>query len=202
MHLFAKLITWCLHWRQPRSDPVVGSERRRDSAPVPGRAQAEASERVKPIEPHSAGRRGVVFRSLDAARLLPALVGSIGVRMPYVWSTVRFASDGDVRVYTCRRRSFGRRVASRAVVRIKRPIAVLTELESFLTARWGVHLDWYGRTLYLLNEHPSWPLFQAELTEFDDGLIGAAGLPQPSNAPLSVLYSPGVSVRFGKPLSV
>jgi uncharacterized protein YqjF (DUF2071 family) len=79
------------------------------------------------------------------------------------------------------------------------PIARPTPLERFLTARWGLHAAWYGRTLYLPNEHPPWPLFRAEPLDLDEDLIVAAGLPAPGAPPVSVLYSPGVPVRFGPP---
>jgi uncharacterized protein YqjF (DUF2071 family) len=144
------------------------------------------------------GRRGVVFRSLDAARLLPVLIGRSGARLPYSWSTMRLHRQGDQRVYTCRRRWPGR-ATSRIAVTVGRPITHPTELERFLTARWGLHVSWYGRTLYLPNEHEPWPLHQATLHDLDDGLIAAAGLPQPTEPPVSVLYSPGVAVRIGTP---
>ncbi|MHB9863931.1 YqjF family protein [Streptomyces sp. YIM S03343] len=149
------------------------------------------------------GRRGVVFRSLDAARLIPALVGRLGVRLPYIWSRMRLRREGDVITYECRRR--GRRGRSsrdaHSTVRV-RPGARITDpspLEHFLTARWGLHVAWHGRTVHLPNEHEPWPLHRAELLCLDDTLIKAAGLPQPSAPPVSVLYSPGVEVRFGSP---
>jgi len=42
-------------------------------------------------------------------------------------------------------------------------------------------------------------LHRAELLELDDSLITAAGLPAMTGPPVSVLYSPGVSVTFGGP---
>jgi uncharacterized protein YqjF (DUF2071 family) len=57
----------------------------------------------------------------------------------------------------------------------------------------------YGRTLYLPNVHPRWPLHRARLLRLDDELMVAAGLPTPVGPPVSVLYSPGVAVRFGRP---
>lgn len=146
------------------------------------------------------GRRGVVFRSLDAARLVPALMGRLGVRLPYVWSSMELRRDGDIITYRCRRR--GRATggpASRAVVRTGPPIAEPTRLERFLTARWGLHTTWHGRTLHLPNEHEPWPLHRAELLSLDDTLVMAAGLPPMTRPPVSVLYSPGVAVRFGTP---
>lgn len=49
-------------------------------------------------------RSGVVFRSLDAARLLPVLGARAGVRMRYQWSRMRFRRDGGTVSYESRRR--------------------------------------------------------------------------------------------------
>jgi uncharacterized protein len=148
------------------------------------------------------GRRGVVFRSLDAARLLPVLVAQASLRLPYKWSAMRLARDGDTYTYTCRRRWPGPRGAtSRMVVRAGAPVDEPSPLEHFLTARWGLHVRAHGRTRYLPNVHPSWPLHRAELLDLDDELLAAAGLPV-SGPPHSVLFSPGVPVRFGSPVAV
>ncbi|MFJ8154038.1 YqjF family protein [Streptomyces sp. NPDC094468] len=144
------------------------------------------------------GRRGVVFRSLDASRLLPALTGRFGFGVPYLWSSMRVRREGGTVTYTCRRR--GRAATgSRAVVRTGPPIAEPSPLEHFLTARWGLHATWHGHTMYQPNEHPAWPLHRAELLDLDDDLVAAAGLPEPAGPPVSVLWSPGVRVRFGWP---
>jgi uncharacterized protein YqjF (DUF2071 family) len=150
-----------------------------------------------------AGRRAVVFRSLDAARLLPVLVAQVALRLPYKWSAMNLTADRDVLTYTSRRRWPGpRHTRSRMVIRVGGPIDRPTELEHFLTARWALHVRAYGRTLYLPNDHPQWPLRRAELLELDDHLVAGAGLPAPTGTPVSVLYSPGVSVRFGSPVAV
>jgi uncharacterized protein YqjF (DUF2071 family) len=86
------------------------------------------------------------------------------------------------------------------VVRVGAPIAEPTPLEHFVTARWGLHTRAYGRTLHLPNWHPRWPLHRAELLHLDDDLVAAAGLPAPVGPPASVLFSPGVPVRFGPPV--
>jgi uncharacterized protein len=149
------------------------------------------------------GRRGVVFRSLDAARLLPVVVAQVSLRLAYKWAAMRLHRDGDLFTYTCRRRWPDRRGATnRMVVRAGEPIAEPTPLEHFLTARWGLHVRAYGRTLYLPNVHPQWPLHRAQLLHLDDELVAAAGLPAPQGPPDSVLYSPGVPVRFGRPVAL
>jgi uncharacterized protein len=145
-----------------------------------------------------AGRRGVVFRSLDASRLVPVLVGRLGFGLPYVWSRMRISrSDGFV-TYVSRRRWPGPRgAASRVTVRPGALIESPSALEIFLTARWGLHSD----RSFLPNAHPRWPLHRASLVECSQDLTAAAGLPPASELgePVSVLYSPGVPVRFGRP---
>ncbi|MGW9028684.1 DUF2071 domain-containing protein [Streptomyces sp. NPDC055722] len=85
------------------------------------------------------------------------------------------------------------------MVRIGGRITEPTPLERFLTARWGLHVSWHGRTVHLPDDHQPWPLYRAELLDLDDGLVTAAGLPRMTRPPVSVLYSPGVAVRFGTP---
>ncbi|WP_305789024.1 YqjF family protein [Symbioplanes lichenis] len=143
------------------------------------------------------GRRAVVFRSLDAERLIPVLTAQATLRLPYKWSRMRLRKDGDLVRYTCRRRPSG--PSSDFSVRVGAPIPGPTALEFFLTARWGLHTRAWGRTLHLPNEHPRWPLHRAELVDLHDELVPAAGLPAPVRPPDSVLYSPGVPVTFGAP---
>jgi uncharacterized protein YqjF (DUF2071 family) len=148
----------------------------------------------------SRGRRAVVFRSLDAERLLPVLAARALLRLPYHWSRMSLDESGGVLRYTSRRRWPGPRTAvSRITVRPGDPITTPTPVEQFVTARWGLHTRTWGRTVHLPNEHPQWPLHRAELVELDDTLIASTGLPAPAGPPVSVLYSPGVPVVFGGP---
>lgn len=145
------------------------------------------------------GRRAVVFRSLDAARLFPVLVARTGFHLPYVWSRMSFQRNGDVFDYRSTRLARAADAHSHIAIRAGTAIAEPTELEHFLTARWGMHYAVRSSTLFLPNEHPRWPLHRAELIACDENLIAAAGLPAPIGLPDSVLYSPGVTVRFGPP---
>ncbi|WP_405647874.1 YqjF family protein [Streptomyces uncialis] len=146
------------------------------------------------------GRRGVVFRSMDAARLVPVVMGRAGFRLPYMWSRMSVRAEGDTVVYTTSRRwPAPRGVSSRVVIRKGGRVGEPTELEHFLTARWGMHNAFPRGVAYLPNDHPRWPLYRAELLECQDGLVAAAGLPPRHAEPVSVLYSPGVPVRLGAP---
>ena len=152
---------------------------------------AETNVRLYTVD--GAGRRGVFFLSLDASRLVPVLAGrALGV--PYSWARMRIGTGPR---YATRRRWPGPRATSRLAVRTGAPITAPSELERFVTARWGLHLALRTGTAYWPNEHPEWPLHRTELVELDDGLVAAAGLPAPAGPPSSVLWSPGVQVRFG-----
>lgn len=152
-----------------------------------------------------AGRRGVVFRSLDITRLMTAAISRTFPPVPYMWSAMDRPS-GPTPTYTARRRWPGPAgTTSRFSVRPGAVIADPSPLEVFLTARWGLHTtSLTGHLRYLPNSHESWPLRRAELLELDDGprgLVAAAGLPGVTDdPPASVLYSDGVAVRFGPPV--
>lgn len=147
------------------------------------------------------GRRGVVFRSLEADRLLPVLAARWVAGLPYTWARMTVEREGDRITYASRRRWPGPSGAhSRIELRVGARLEDPGPLASFLTARWGLHQRAGRRTAYWPNEHPEWPLHEAELLACDEDLIAAAGLPSVTGAPDSVLFSPGVDVRFGSRL--
>ena len=158
----------------------------------------ETNVRLYAVDPGS-GRRGVVFRSLEAARLLPVLAARASYRLPYLWARMSVRHGPETVAYeTCRRWPGPRGAGGRVRVRIGEAVPA-DELALFLTARWGLFSTWYGgRTAYAPVDHPPWPLHRAELLDLSDDLVARAGLPQPEGAP-HVLWSPGVRVRIGRP---
>jgi uncharacterized protein YqjF (DUF2071 family) len=146
-----------------------------------------------------AGRRGVVFRSLEAARLLPVVAALTTYHLPYRWAAMTIERSGAERTYTSRRRWPGPRGAhTRVRVRIGERVDA-DPLSQFLTARWGLFSTWYGgRTAWAPVHHEPWPLHAASLLELDDDLVRSAGLPAVGGQP-HVLWSAGVSVRIGRP---
>jgi uncharacterized protein len=139
------------------------------------------------------GRRGVVFRSLDADRLLPALAGRVA-GLPYRWARVRVLRDGDRRMYGVDPGGAGTRTS--VEVRVGPPVEP-GPVEQFVTARWGLHHRAAGHTIYTALEHRPWQLHAAELARCDTDLVTAAGLPV-TGRPMSVLFSPGLDgVRIG-----
>ena len=159
---------------------------------------AETNVRLYAVDPGS-GRRGVVFRSLEAARLLPVLAARASYRLPYLWSRMSVRHGSDTVAYATSRRWPGPRGAG-GLVRVRvGPRVPADELALFLTARWGLFSTWYGgRTAYAPVDHPPWPLHRASLLDLSDDLVELAGLPAPQGSP-HVLWSPGVQVRIGRP---
>jgi hypothetical protein len=146
------------------------------------------------------GRRGVVFRSLDADRLAVVLGARAGLSLPYVWSRLGFrrlgaGPDADIEYVTRRRRGGP---VSRLVLRPGPRLEGPGGLEAWLTGRWGLHVRLGGRTRYLTNEHEPWPVHRAEVLSLTDGLVAAGGFPGvAARPPDSVVWSPGVRAAFG-----
>ena len=157
----------------------------------------------------AAGRRGVVFVSLEAERLAPVVGANALLGVPYKWARMSrepavLPADpsGAVVTYRSTRRT-GSRPATEVVVRVGDPVLEPTPLQHFLSARFGAHTAAWGRTLWVPNTHSAWPLREAELVSLDDELVGAAGLPGLTDSPPeSVLFSSGVHTVFGRPVTV
>ncbi len=156
---------------------------------------AETNVRLYSVDDE--GRRGIVFRSLDAERLVPVLAARWAARLPYAWSRMSVHRAGDVLTYTSRRRWPARTAHSRVTIRVGARLAGPDPLARFLTCRWGLHRPGRHGPAYWPNEHAEWPLHRAELLDLDESLTAAAGLGGVAGPPDSVLFSPGVDVRFG-----
>lgn len=145
------------------------------------------------------GRRGIVFLSLDANRAAVVLGARAAFGLPYRWARMRHTVRRDVHLYDARLRRPGRPTESHIEVRVGER-RQRTELDDFLSARWGLHVSWWGRTLYVPNRHEPWPVHAAEVLALDDGLVSSVGLPDlTSRPPDHVAFSPGVHTEFGFP---
>jgi uncharacterized protein YqjF (DUF2071 family) len=136
-----------------------------------------------------AGRAGILFLSLDAARLgAVAVARASSWRLPYHWAAMRFCRDGDQVTYACRRRWPGPGGASsRVTVRIGAPYRPeeLTALDHFLTARWCFYTHSRGRLARTAAHHPRWRLARATALQVEDRLIAATGFGEPAGEPLA-----------------
>ena len=145
------------------------------------------------------GRRGIVFLSLDADRAAVVLGARAAFALPYRWARMRHRVSGAVHSYDARLRVPGTSARSHVVVRAGAPREP-TELDAFVSARWGLHVSAWGRTRYVPNTHEPWPVHDAEVLALDDGLLASVGLPGLSARPPDhVAFSPGVRTEFGFP---
>lgn len=144
-----------------------------------------------------AGRHGVLFLSLETARLAVVPVVRIGGGIPYTWARMRMERQGDRITYRSVRRWPQRGLHSRLMITVG-DVVEPTPLEVWLTARWGAHTRKAGRTWWVPNEHGPWPLRAAGIVELDCELLKAA-MVHPAGEPLRALFSPGVRTRFGRP---
>jgi uncharacterized protein len=148
-----------------------------------------------------AGRSGIWFLSLDAARLGAVVTARTTYRLPYFWSEMGIEEHGQRISYRCRRRWPGPHDASsRVTVKIGDRLAPgeISERDHFLTARWILFSVSGSRYRLAHARHDPWPLHRAEADVVDDQLISAAGLPAPTGSP-EVLFSYGVDVAIGPP---
>jgi len=144
------------------------------------------------------GIPGVWFFSLDVNRLIPAVVARTTYLLPYCWGRASNRIDNGVLRSDVERR-WPSRARSRTAVRIGQPIAQPDDLAVFLSARWGLHSKGlFGGLMYAPVDHEPWPLHSASLESIDQNVVEAAGLPSPTGEP-HVMFSPGVSVRIGRP---
>ena len=147
------------------------------------------------------GRRGVVFRSLDAHRLAPVLAARASFKLPYMWARMSLERRGDVVSAASHRRWPGPRGVGTLVRARIGARKVPSALDHFLTARWGLHVAGTGgATMWAPVDHEPWTVHHAELLALEDGLVAAAGLPglAGSGEPYA-LWSPGVRVAIGPP---
>jgi uncharacterized protein YqjF (DUF2071 family) len=160
---------------------------------------AETNVRLYSVD--AQGHHGVVFRSLETVRLAVAIGARLAFATPYTWARMRIVERGDTIEYTTRRRWPRPRGAGGTMrVRVGDPIASPSTVDEFVTARFGLHTRWMGRTLWIPNHHEPWPLRRAELVHLDDDLVAAAGLPGlVDRMPDSVLHSRGIRTTFGMP---
>ena len=145
------------------------------------------------------GRRGIVFLSLDTDRAVVVAGARAAFGLPYRWAGMRHAVDGDVHTYDARLRRPWARATSHVAVRAGAP-RERSRLDDFLSARWGLHVWWWGRTLHVPNAHPPWLLRDAELLRLDDELVRSVGLGDlAQREPDHVAFSDGVHTEFGLP---
>ena len=145
------------------------------------------------------GSDGLVFLSVECAQ--PLAVAALRLlNLPYRRSRMSIQREGRRISYRSRRRPPGPRPRSRTDVRVGAPLSERerSPLDVWLSGRWHAYTAIGGRIARVPVAHQPWPLRRAELLDFDDELLPAAGL-EGLGEPRLVRFSPGVDVRVGPP---
>jgi uncharacterized protein YqjF (DUF2071 family) len=144
-----------------------------------------------------AGRRGVWFFSLDAARW-PAVIGArAGFGLPYYWAWMSIRRSGSVVRYASRRLTPGGG-RCHLTIGIGDPGLRQSELDIFLTARFRLFAQWRRRLLMTEISHQRWPLQTASVLEIRENLVETAGVARVAGAPL-VHFAAGVDAIVAPP---
>jgi len=141
------------------------------------------------------GERGIWFFTLEAGRILAVLGARLSYGLPYRWASMRVRQTGKKIEYASERHF----LRGRAHAVIVRNSAIQPgEQELFLTARFRLYTKLAGRLAFAQVDHPPWPLESADALQLEQNVIEYSGVPVPSGRPL-IHFSPGVSVRVGRP---
>ncbi len=127
---------------------------------------AETNVRTYVVD--STGNRAVWFFSLEATRLPIVVFARWLLGFPYVWATMTTEARPGWRRYTTTRRRWpnARPSTTHVEIDIGDPIAEPSELDVFLTGRWGAVSRWpmrRGRLRHHPVDHPVWQLHEATL---------------------------------------
>lgn len=154
----------------------------------------------------SDGNRAVWFFSLESDRLVIVTFARLLLGFPYIWSKLRVEITGRRRRYVTVRRRWPKQPSSTSDVTIDigDEITEPSELDVFLTARWGTVAQWptrRGRLRHHPVDHATWKLNDATIVHLSDHSFVAAGLPAPIGEPL-VRWVGSIDARFGPPTRV
>jgi uncharacterized protein YqjF (DUF2071 family) len=148
------------------------------------------------------GRQGVIFLSMDVTRPDMVLVARALPRLPYFYSQVEPVRPHPAAAGYRIRRRMPSHLSAQIEIEVATSVDQPSDLEVFLTARWGLHTRTPLGTTWIPIAHPPFPLHRGRLRNADHLLLVAAGVPHPSDAPVSVLWSHGVDAEIGPPRRV
>ncbi|MEZ4369358.1 MAG: DUF2071 domain-containing protein [Polyangiaceae bacterium] len=147
---------------------------------------------------HVAGRDpGVYFFSLEAASRIAVTAARVGWGLPYHYANMAMdVRDAEVDYETTRTSDPAARLKTHYRITEELGASKPETLEFFLFERYLLHTERGGRVWTGQVHHTPYPVHLAELSSFEEGLIQAAGLPEPGRAPELCHYSPGVDVEI------
>jgi len=151
---------------------------------------------------HYRGEPGVFFFSLEASSWLAVKAARLGWGLPYFHADMSTRREGERVHYAAKRRHT--KVETSVEYSLGERLGPSKEgtLEHFLLERYVLLTAGKGRVSRGQVHHVPYPAQRATLHALKDELVVAAGLPQPTEAPASVLYASGVDVEVFGPWDV
>ena len=121
------------------------------------------------------GIPGVWFFSLDAANPVAVAMARMVWRLNYIFARFRVRSESDLCTYQVNRWGGA---SSRITWRVGDPLppAAPGSIEHFLTERYCLYSASKGRVWRGMVHHEPWTLCTADVPDFDDELVAAAGI--------------------------
>lgn len=130
-------------------------------------------------------RPGVLFFSLDAGSRAAVLGARALYRLPYHEAEMEVEREGEWLLYESRRKEGEATFRARYRPSGSAAPARAGTLEHFLTERYALYAPLGGDALLRAEiHHPPWRLQPAEADIEENGMLGAAGLDEPSGPPL------------------
>jgi len=149
---------------------------------------------------HHRGRPGLFFLSLGASKLIPALSARVFYQLPYYAADIEFTNSGGSYRFQSKRTLSPATIFEASWQRGVRLRAPDTEsLAFFLIERYCFFTEFAGTLTMTRAYHSPWILEQAVLQSYESTMLTAAGLPEPTVAPLTH-FSEGVSVQMWPPV--
>lgn len=138
----------------------------------------------------------VYFFSLEAGSRVAVAMARLQFGLPYFWAQMRLHRQGP-RIEYRTRRVFNPRASTHVLYEPGEYLGVSQPgtLEHFLIERYYLHVQRRGRLWRGQVHHTPYEVHRARVLGLRDGLVQAAGLPQPEGPPL-VHYVKSVSVEI------
>lgn len=146
------------------------------------------------------GTPGVWFYSLDANSFLVVQAASRILDLPYFYANMQFKINEEQEIdYQSQRQNTSSPVQFLYKGTAQSIEAPPGSLEFFLVERYVLFA--YKKNGQLVKgrvHHAPYPLYQAEVTKWDNHLFELDGLKKPANSPQHAVFSPGVNVDIFK----
>lgn len=141
------------------------------------------------------GKPGVYFFSLDANFPPAVWVARAGWSLPYQHAQMSSSEANGIFTYESKRRGTG--VAHRSVCHVGESLGTseLGSLEHFLLERYLLFVEHRNQIYSGTVNHVPYPAYSCTVTECDDQLVAASGLPPCATPPEITHFSPGVDVE-------